>query len=256
MGKKIMVKEILHESTLEEHIKELKNRIIKSIVVLIVFCCISMFYANEVYDFLADPLLKAITQHNNDIQRKLIFTGLTEGFMTYMKLSFFLGIGLSFPYIIFQFYMFLSPGLYSNEKRIILPFVLSSVFLFFSGICMAYFFVAPVACKFFISFEGLINYHNKEIPVVLEARISEYLSTMIQLLLSFGVVFQLPIVILMLSKLGILSVKILKRYRRHAIVLNFILAAIITPPDVISQIFLAIPMVLLYELSILLARKF
>jgi sec-independent protein translocase protein TatC len=120
---------------------------------------------------------------------------------------------------------------------------------------MAYFFVAPVACKFFISFEGLINYHNKEIPVLLEARISEYLSTMIQLLLSFGIVFQLPIVILMLSKLGILSVDTLKKYRRHAIILNFILAAIITPPDVISQISLAIPMVLLYELSILLVKK-
>ncbi len=251
-----MKEEILQESTLEEHIKELKNRIIKCVVALIAFCCIAMFYANDVYDFLADPLLKAITQHDDhNIQRKLIFTGLTEGFMTYMKLSFFLGIGLSFPYIIFQFYMFLSPGLYSNEKKVILPFVLSSVFLFFLGICMAYFFVAPVACKFFIGFEGLINYHNKEIPVVLEARISEYLSTMIQLLLSFGIVFQLPIVILMLSKLGILSADTLKKYRRHAIILNFILAAIITPPDVISQISLAIPMVLLYELSILLVKK-
>jgi sec-independent protein translocase protein TatC len=250
-----MIEETLKKSTLDEHINELKSRVIKCVIVFIILCCVSMFYANNVYDFLADPLLKAITQHNSDIQRKLIFTGLTEGFMTHMKLSFFLGIGLSFPYIIFQFYMFLSPGLYSNEKRIILPFILSAIFLFFLGICMAYFFVAPVACNFFISFEGLINYHNKEVPVVLEARISEYLSTMIQLLLSFGIVFQLPIVILMLSKLGILSVRTLTQYRRHAIILNFILAAIITPPDVISQISLAIPMVLLYEISIILVKK-
>jgi sec-independent protein translocase protein TatC len=190
------------------------------------------------------------------IERKLIFTGLTEGFMTHIRLSFFLGFALSFPYIIYQIYKFVAPGLYNNEKKLVLPFVIGSVFLCFLGMSMAYFLVVPVACKFFISFEGIINYGNKGVPIVLEARISEYLSTIIQLLISFGIVFQIPIVLMMLGKLGILSVKTLIKYRRHAIVLNFIFAAIITPPDVISQVMLAIPMVVLYELSIFLLKKF
>lgn len=248
------IKEILNETPLEDHIRELKNRIIKCVVVFVVLCCVSMFYANKVYDFLAAPLVQAITEHSTN--RKLIFTGITEGFMTHMRLSLFLGLGLSFPYIIFQIYRFLSPGLYKNEKRVILPFVLGSICLFFIGISMAFFLVAPVACKFFISFEGLINYNHTEIPVVLEARISEYLSTITQLLISFGIVFQLPMIILMLSKLGIVTVGMLRKYRRHAIVLNFVVAAIITPPDVISQVSLAIPMVVLYELSIFLIKKF
>lgn len=247
-------KEILNEAPLEEHIKELKNRIIKCVVVFVVLCCISMFYANNVYDFLAAPLVQAITQHSTN--KKLIFTGITEGFMTHMRLSLFLGLGLSFPYIIFQIYRFLSPGLYKKEKKVILPFVLGSICLFFIGISIAFFLVAPIACKFFISFEGLINYNHSEIPIVLEARISEYLSTITQLLISFGIVFQLPIILLLLSKLGVISVEVLRKYRRHAIVLNFVVAAIITPPDVISQVSLAIPMVLLYELSIFFIKKF
>jgi sec-independent protein translocase protein TatC len=247
-------KEILNEAPLEEHIKELKNRIIKCVVVFVVLCCISMFYANNVYDFLAAPLVQAITQHSTN--KKLIFTGITEGFMTHMRLSLFLGLGLSFPYIIFQIYRFLSPGLYKKEKKVILPFVLGSICLFFIGISIAFFLVAPIACKFFISFEGLINYNHSEIPIVLEARISEYLSTITQLLISFGIVFQLPIILLLLSKLGVISVEVLRKYRRHAIVLNFVVAAIITPPDVISQVSLAVPMVLLYELSIFFIKKF
>lgn len=249
-------REILKEEPFEVHVAELKRRTMRSIFVFLVFCCLSMFFANDIYDFLAEPLVQAIIQQDANAQRKLIFTGLTEGFMTHMRLSLFLGLGLAFPYIIFQIYQFLSPGLYKKEKRVLLPLVIASICLFFLGICMAYFFVAPLACKFFISFEGLINYNNKEIPVVLEARISEYLSTIIQLLISFGVVFQLPMIVLALAKLGIVNVELLKKYRRQAIVSNFVLAAIIAPPDVVSQIALAIPMVLLYELSILLTKRF
>jgi sec-independent protein translocase protein TatC len=192
---------------------------------------------------------------NDNVERKLIFTGLTEGFMTHIRLSFFLGFALSFPYIIYQLYQFIGPALYKYEKKFVLPFMISSVILYFIGMFMAYFLVAPVACKFFISFESIINYDNKSIPIVLEARVSEYLSTIIQLLVSFGIVFQMPIVLMMFGKLGILSPDILIKYRRHAIVVNFIFAAVITPPDVISQIMLAIPMVVLYEISIFLLRK-
>ncbi len=248
-----MTEERLVEATLEEHISELKSRIIKCIVIFIVFCSLSLYFADSVYNFLSVPLIKVM--HQDNIARKLIFTGLTEGFMTHMRLSLFMGFALSFPYIIYHLYQFIAPGLYRNEKKLILPFVVSAVILSFIGMAMAYFLVAPVACKFFISFEGIINYNNHNIPIVLEARVSEYLSTIIQLLVSFGIVFQMPILLIMLGKVGIVSVNTLIKYRRHAIVINFIFAAIITPPDVISQIMLAIPMIILYEVSIFLLKK-
>lgn len=247
-----MTEEKLIEITLEEHIAELKSRVIRCLLVFIILSSFSLYFADIVYDFLADPLIKAMDDKQN---RKLIFTGLTEGFMTHMRLSLFIGFALSFPYIIYQIYKFIAPGLYKQEKKLVVPFVFGAIFLCFLGMAMAYFLVAPVACKFFISFEGIINYSSKGIPIVLEARISEYLSTIIQLLVSFGIVFQMPIIIFMLGKLGILSVQQLVKYRRHAIVINFIFAAIITPPDVISQIMLAIPMVILYEISIFLLKK-
>lgn len=243
--------EKLLEATLQEHITELKVRLIKCIVLFLIACCVGFYFANEIYNFLATPLVKAMKSES----RKLIFTGITEGFMTHMRVSIFFGLSITFPYIVLQVYRFLAPGLYRNERKVILPFVLISVLLFFLGICMAYFFVAPIACKFFITFEGTIQYDSHNIPVVLEARISEYLSTIIQLIVCFGIVFQLPIIILVLCKLGILSIATLKKYRRHAIVMNFIIAAILTPPDVISQIMLALPMVLLYEIAILIVRR-
>jgi sec-independent protein translocase protein TatC len=248
-----MTEERLIEATLEEHISELKSRIIKCIVIFIVFCSLSLYFADSVYNFLSLPLIKVM--HQDNIARKLIFTGLTEGFMTHMRLSLFMGFALSFPYIIYQLYQFIAPGLYRNEKKLILPFVFSAVILSFIGMAIAYFLVAPVACKFFIGFEGIINYNNHNIPIVLEARVSEYLSTIIQLLVSFSIVFQMPILLIMLGKVGILSVDTLIKYRRHAIVINFIFSAIITPPDVISQIMLAIPMIVLYEVSIFLLKK-
>jgi sec-independent protein translocase protein TatC len=247
-----MTEEKLIEATLAEHIQELKLCLIKSLLALIICSSLSLYFADIAYDFLAKPLIKVM---DNDIKRKLIFTGLTEGFMTHIRLSVFLGFSLSFPYIIYQIYQFLGPGLYKHEKKIILPFIISSIILYFIGMFMAYFLVTPVACKFFISFESVINYNNTSIPILLEARISEYLSTIMQLLISFGIVFQMPIILMLLAKLGIISVDTLIKYRRHAIVINFIFAAIITPPDVISQIMLAMPMVALYEISIFFLKK-
>lgn len=247
-----MTDEILKESTIEEHIGELKSRVIKCLIAFIIFSSFSLYFADSVYNFLAEPLINAM-KDNSD--RKLIFTGLTEGFMTHIRLSLFLGFALSFPYIIYQIYQFVAPGLYKREKKFILPFVIASVALSFIGITIAYFLVAPIACKFFIGFEGTINYVGKDIPIVLEARISEYLSTIIQLLVSFAIVFQMPMAILIAGKIGIISCETLIKYRRHAIVINFIFAAIVTPPDVISQVMLAIPMVLLYEISVLLLKK-
>ena len=250
-----MSDENLSKFTLTEHINELKIRIIKVIICFLISTCIAMYFANDLYDFLAKPLIGAMNIQNNNFQRKLIFTGITEAFMTHMRLSICVGLGVSLPYIMFQLYSFLLPGLYSKEKKIIISFLISSLFLTIIGFSIAYYIVAPIACKFFIGFESLIRYNHHDIPIVLEARVSEYLSTIIHLILVFGIVFQLPIIIVMLSKLNIINLEMLQKYRRHAIVINFIVAAIITPPDIISQISLAIPMVLLYELSILLVRK-
>ena len=250
-----MVEEKLPVASFESHLEELKVRLIKSLIFFIIFIVISFTFSNSLYDFLAKPLLQALSSHSSNLERKLIFTGITEAFMTHMKLSVFMAFGFSFPYFIFQFYSFIAPGLYIKEKKLLVPFLIASVALFFLGILVAYYLVAPLACEFFLTFENQLSFKDNIFPVLLEARISEYLSTIIQLTISFGLVFQLPILLVLLSKLGLITLSQLIKYRRQAIVANFILAAIITPPDVISQICLAIPMVFLYELSIFLNKK-
>jgi len=250
-----MVEEELPLLTLEEHLQDLKKRIIKSLLVFLLAILVSFAFSDNLYDFLARPLLQAMSNHTNTIERKLIFTGITEAFMTHMKLSLFVGFGISFPYFLSQFYGFIAPGLYKKEKKILLPFVVASFTLFILGLFIAYYFVAPLACQFFLTFENTLHFQNSLFPVLLEARVSEYLNSIIQLTLSFGLVFQLPIVLFSLSKLGWLKVESLIRYRRQAIIINFIIAAIITPPDVLSQISLALPMVVLYEFSIFLIKK-
>ena len=250
-----MVEEELQVASLESHLQELKVRLIKSLVVFIFFVILTFSFSQSLYDFLAKPLLKAMLNQNSSLERKLIFTGITEAFMTHMKLSLFMAFGLSFPYFIFQFYAFIAPGLYKKEKKLLVPFLIGSLTLFFIGLLVAYYLVAPIACQFFLTFENNLKFEESIFPVLLEARVSEYLSTIIQLTISFGLVFQLPIILLALVKLGWLTLNSLIQYRRQAIVVNFILAAIITPPDVFSQISLAIPMVCLYELSILLIKK-
>jgi sec-independent protein translocase protein TatC len=246
-----MVEEQLPVASLESHLQELKIRVIKSLIMFVLFVIVSFTFSHTIYDFLATPLLQALLNQPGHFERKLIFTGLTEAFTTHMKLSLFIGFGLSFPYFLFQFYSFIAPGLYKNERKILLPFLIASCFLFIIGLLIAYYFVAPIACKFFLTFENTLQLQGNIFPVLLEARISEYLTNIMQLMLSFGLIFQLPIVLITLVKLELLTVTSLIKFRRQAIVVNFILAAIITPPDVFSQISLALPMVLLYELSIL-----
>jgi sec-independent protein translocase protein TatC len=251
-----MVENDLPLLTLEEHLKDLKSRVLKSLVVFCLAITLAFIFSDFLYDFLAHPLLEAISSQASNMERKLIFTGITEAFMTHMKLSIFIGFIISFPYFAIQFYAFIAPGLYQKEKKVLFPFILASLTLFFLGIFIAYYCVAPLACKFFLTFENTLHFKNSSFPVLLEARVSEYLNSIIQLTVSFGLVFQLPIVLLTLAKLGLITLEKLISYRRQAIVLNFIIAAIITPPDVFSQISLALPMVILYELSIFLIKKF
>ena len=188
-----------------------------------------------------------------DNSRKIIYTGLTEAYFSYIKISAFAAVILIFPehpFCCYQLYAFIRPGLHREERKIIAGVLSLSPILFYSGCFFMFYLVMPNAWLFFISYEKV----DVGVPLVLEARISEYLSLVIQLTLAFGLSFQMPIVMIVLLSIGLISPESLKRKRRIAIVIIFVVAAILTPPDVFSQIALAIPLLLLYEFSILLCK--
>lgn len=182
----------------------------------------------------------------------MIFTGLHEGFFTQVKVAFFVSICVSFPIILLQIWRFVAPGLYKNEQRAIFPFLLATPVLFAMGALMVYYLVIPLAWDFFLSFE--MQGGQGALAIEVEPRISEYLSLVMRLMFAFGVSFELPVLLLLLVKAGLMTADGLASKRKYAILLAFIAAAILTPPDVISQVLLAVPVILLYELSILGAR--
>lgn len=236
----------MQQYTFNEHLTEIKYRI-KIIFAFFLFALIvSYIFSNHIYKFFLDPLIDL----NNLNSRKIIYTGLTEAFFTYLKLSIFTAFCATFPIIIWQIYSFVVPGLYDFEKKIVALILFLSPILFFLGSFFVYYCVMPRAWSFFLSFEN----NNPQIPLVLEARISEYLSLVMQLITAFGIAFQMPVAIILLKIMHLIKISTLKQYRRFAIVINFIIAAIFTPPDILSQIALALPMLLLYELSILLCQ--
>ncbi|MBP7189864.1 MAG: twin-arginine translocase subunit TatC [Rickettsiaceae bacterium] len=229
----------MKKQKLHEHLLELKSRIVK-ILFFFIFAFGAFYYFKEdLYRYLVLPL-----------GRKVIYTGLAEAFFTHLKLSAFAGFCASLPVIAFQIYKFIEPGLYKGEKKIAFVILFFSPILFFFGGFFVYFIVIPKAWHFFLSFELPSEYS----PLVLEPRISEYLDLVIQLTMAFGLAFELPIVLMIMVLIGVLDADFLVRKRRLAIVVNFVIAGIITPPDAISQIALAVPMVLLYEISIVLCK--
>lgn len=232
--------------TFREHFIELKQRIIKILCAFLISFCFCYYYSDRVYDFLLRPLAEAGSME----LRKVIYTGLAEAFFTYLKLAAFSSLIIIFPFVAFQVYRFISPGLHKTEKNIAAFILLASPLLFWGGGLFVFYYVMPKAWQFFLSFENI----NSSVPIVLEAKVSEYLSLIIQLFLAFGLAFQLPIIILILNLFKVLSVESLKRRRRLSIVINFILAGVLTPPDVISQLALAMPLLLLYEISILMCK--
>jgi sec-independent protein translocase protein TatC len=232
------------------HFIELRSRLIQSIIFIFIIFVISYIFAEEIYSFLVDPYANAVK--GEQIPRRLIFTALHETFITYLKVAFFSAIFLGSPVLLMQIYKFIAPGLYQNEKKALLPYLISTPILFLLGGLLVYYLVMPLAIKFFLSFETIGS--NSSLPIQLEAKVNEYLSLIMRLIFAFGISFQLPILLNLLARIGVVNSMYLKKTRRYVVVIIFAVAAILTPPDPITQIGLAIPLLLLYELSIITVR--
>lgn len=233
-----------------DHLIELRTRLMHSAIAILVLFFISYYFSPQLYDFLVAPLADVL--HKMGGNRRLIFTALHEAFFTYIKVAFFAALFLSFPFVAIQIWMFIAPGLYKNEKRAFAPFLIATPILFFMGGALVYYFIFPMAWKFFLSFESLGG--ADALPIQLEAKVDQYLSLVMQLIFAFGLCFELPVVMTLLGRVGIVTSKGMKEKRKYAIVLAFVAAAVLTPPDIISQIGLALPTILLYEISIITVR--
>ena len=234
-----------------EHLAELRSRLILSVVAFII-CMVFVFpFSKYIFNFLAMPIteLLAVQNEAND----LIFTGLQQGFMVNVKISFFGGFIVSFPFVGFQIWRFIAPGLYRKEKLAFLPFLIASPLLFIIGAAFAYFVVLPLAFNFFLSFQNTTDLNNL-VGIKYLGTINEYLSLTMRFILAFGICFQLPVLLTLMGKAGLVSSVSLIRIRKYAIVSILIIAAIVTPPDVITQIILFSVVYSLYEISILLVK--
>ena len=235
------------KSSFVEHLTELRSRLIRSVIYLFIFFIICYFFAEEIYSFLVTPYAEAVK--DDSANRRMIFTALHETFITYLKVAFFAAMFVSSPIILTQIWKFVAPGLYKNEKRALLPYLIATPTLFLFGGMLVYYLIMPLAIKFFLTFET--SAQISILPIQLEAKVNEYLSLIMRLIFAFGLSFQLPVLLSLLARVGFIDSDYLKKRRKYVIVIIFGVAAILTPPDPITQIGLGIPLLILYELSIL-----
>ncbi len=236
-----------NKSSFVSHLAELRSRLIKSFIFLFLAFAVSYYFSEEIYSFLVKPYSDEVL--SNNLNRKLIFTALHEAFLTYLKVAFFASLFITSPIFLTQIWKFIAPGLYNNEKKALLPYLIATPVLFLLGGILVYYLIMPLAIKFFLSFESTAN--PDMIAIQLEAKVNEYLSLIMRLIFAFGISFQLPVVLSLLARIGFIDSTYLKTRRKYVIVIIFAFAAILTPPDPITQIGLALPLLLLYELSIL-----
>ena len=235
------------KSSFVSHLTELRSRLLKSIIYLFIFFIICYFFAENIYSFLLSPYANAV--QNDEVNRRMIFTALHETFITYLKVAFFTAMFIGSPFILMQLWKFIAPGLYKNEKSALLPYLIATPTLFLLGGMLVYYLVMPLAIKFFLSFETSASISG--LPIQLEAKVNEYLSLIMRLIFAFGISFQLPVLLSLLARVGFIDSTYLKKRRKYVVVIIFAVAAILTPPDPITQIGLGIPLLILYELSIL-----
>ena len=228
---------------LTTHLQELRKRLILSFIAVGGCFALCYTFAEKIFDILAAPLLEMMPEGGS-----LIFTSVAEAFFTYMKVAFIAGLILASPFVLYQIWAFVAPGLYRHEKKYVVPFVLAGSFFFALGIFFGYYVALPVGFKFLL---GFATDFIKPLPSM-----KEYLSFSIKFLLAFGLVFEFPVVLVLLARIGVVDAKTLARQRKYAILLIFVFAAIVTPPDIVSQVIVALPMIGLYELSILLSKLF